>query len=568
MTAAEKYARDVDSGKIVAGAYIRKAAKRFLKDLKRKDLKFDPVEADKIVKFVEKYLVHWEDKWRGTPIKLEPWQKFVLQQIYGWTSTETGLRRVRKIFVEIAKKNSKTTIAAMIALYHLFADERIKTPKVFVGANNEDQAKICVNTAGRIIEQSPALYDLVNEGTVNLFRYKENIVNVTHEGRDGFIKSMAKEPAKTDTAQSGGKHGINPSLVVIDEYAMADADSLLNTMESAQGAREEPLLFCITTAGYKQQGPCFLKLRKTGIEVTNGVMEDDSYLAFIWEPDENDDIQNEKTWIKSNPNLGISVFPAFLKARLNAARNEGGTKEVDVKTFNFNMWVDSPEVWVSSDTWKLNSHGLDQSSLDGLVCYGGLEILQGLDLHCFSLIFPHVKEDIHAVLPFFWMAQGRVLENKMKIDCTKWVEEGFIKTCPGDVVDNELVYNSLLGVITQYNFQSLACNVKLESHDILQGLAKNGVEWNPISMGYQGQSTPTAMWEELLTGAKIEHFNNPVLAWMNSNCMVTRSKDMDMKIARENGRTSGIIASVYALAQWKTIEAQPSEEFGIDMIQL
>ena len=161
-----------------------------------------------------------------------------------------------------------------------------------------------------------------------------------------------------------------------------------------------------------------------------------------------------------------------------------------------------------------------------------------------------------------------MIENKMKIDCSKWVKDGTMKTCPGDVVDNEVVYKSLLNVISDYNFQSLACNVKLESHDILQGLSKNGVEWNPISMGYMGQSTPTAMWEELCTGAKIEHFNNPVLAWQNSNCMVVRSKDMDMKVSRENGRTSGIIASVYALAQWKTIEANPEPEFGIDTIQL
>ena len=264
----------------------------------------------------ETYLIQSIDQFANEPLILEPWQKFILQQIYGWFVKDTKLRRVRKVFVEIAKKNSKTTIAAMISLYHLFADERIKTPKVFVGANNEDQAKICVNTAGRIIEQSAALYDLVNEGQVKLFQYKENIVNIFHEERDGFIKAMAKEPAKSDTAQSGGKHGINPSLVVIDEYAMADGDNLLNTMESAQGAREEPLLFCITTAGHKQQGPCFLKLRKTGIEVTSGVMEDDSYLAFIWEPDEDDDINNDKTWIKSNPNLGVSVFPAFLKSWL------------------------------------------------------------------------------------------------------------------------------------------------------------------------------------------------------------------------------------------------------------
>ena len=567
MTVAEKYARDIVSGKQVAGGYIKKAAERFLKDLKRKDIYFDVEEANKIIAFTEKYLHHWEDKWRGLPIKLEPWQQFILQQTYGWFVKKTKLRRVRKVFVEIAKKNSKTTIAAMISLYHLFADERIKTPKVFVGANNEDQAKICVNTAGRIVEQSPKLYSLVNSRAVDLFQYKENIVNIVHRKRDGFIKAMAKEPAKSDTAQSGGKHGINPSLVVIDEYAMADGDNLLNTMESAQGAREEPLLFAITTAGHKQQGPCFQKLRKTGIEVTSGVMEDDSYLAFIWEPDENDDINDPKTWVKSNPNLDVSVFPAFLKSRLQAAKNEGGTKEVDVKTFNFNMWVDSPEVWVSSDTWKTNTHGMDEDALDGEDCYGGLEILSGLDLNAFVLVFPHVKENILAVLPLFWMAENRVRENKMKIDCSKWVESGHIKTTPGDVIDNEAIYTSLLGKISEYRMHSMAFNINLMNHDILQGLVKNGVECNPISQSYRGLSEPTFAWEELLTAGKIEHFNNPVMTWMNSNCMVIR-KDNDVKVMKTNGRTSGIAAAIHALGQYKTVEAQPQDEFGVEIITL
>lgn len=573
MTEAHQYALDVVSGKQVAGSLIIKAAQRFIRDLDRKDVYFDEEEGNKPIVFTERYLCQWEDKWRGKPIILEPWQKFIVQQLFGWFWTETKLRRFKSAYIQIAKKNGKTTLGAIIALYHLFADTRIQTPKVFVGANNEDQAKICVNCAGKIIEQSPELYSLVDDGTVDLFQYKENVVNIVHRERDGFIKAMSKEPAKTDTAQAGGKHGVNPSAVIVDEYALAESDALLNAMESAQGSRDEPLLVVITTSSPKQNGPCFMKLRKGGIDVLEGVLEDDTFLVIIYELDRNpndpskdDDINDPNVWMKANPNLGVSVSVDFLKTRLKKAKLEGGTKEVDVKTFNFNMWVDSPEVWIQSEVWNINAHGFSQDDLLGQRCYGGLEILQGLDLHCFSLLFP--MGDYHAILPFFWMAAGRVRENKMKMDCSRWVKEGFIKTCPGDAIDNVEIFTHLLEKISLYNLHSLACSVKLETHDILQGLARNGVEWNPISMGYQGQSTPTSMWEELLTGDKVEHFNNPVLTWMNSNCMVIRSKDMDMKVQRVNGRTSGIIASIYALAQYKTVEANPDPEIGVATVEL
>src|SRR6185369_2171973 len=131
----------------------------------------------------------WEDKRRGKPVEIKPWMAFIFQQIYGWFYTETKLRRVRKVYVQVAKKNAKSTLCGVLANYHLFKDARVNTPKVFVGANNEDQAKICVNIAGKIVEQSPDLYEYVEDGEVDIFNYKENITNIVHRTRDGFIKA-------------------------------------------------------------------------------------------------------------------------------------------------------------------------------------------------------------------------------------------------------------------------------------------------------------------------------------------------------------------------------------------
>lgn len=578
MTLCEQYAREVlaEGNEHKTGRLIKLAAKRFLKDLERTDIYFDEVEANKIVKFAEGYCRLWEDKWRGKPVVIKPWMAFFLQQIYGWFWTETKLRRVKKVYVQIAKKNAKSTISAIINAYHLFADERVQTPKVFVGANNEDQAKICVNITGKIIEQSPELYEYVVDGEVRLFRYKENIVNIVHEGRDGFIKALAKEGSDPESATAGGKHGINPSLVVIDEYAMADTDALLNTAESAQAARDEPLVVVITTAGHKKNGPCFLQLRGTGIEILETISEDDGYLPFIWEMDRpivdgktmNIDIDyltaNEDLWVQCNPNIDVSVNRQFLRSRLKAAKNEGGSKAVDVRTLNFDEWCETPEVWIPSDVWNKNTHSLSAESLKGRQCFAGLEIVSGLSLNCLSLFFPNVSGELHAVRCMFWMPSDAIHDTNIKLDFQRWADEGLIEVCPGNVIDNDFIWGKVRDMFSLYNVDSLAFNKILVNHDILQALVRAGIKCNPISQGYSGISTPTKEWEALLTDSKVEHFNNPILAWMNLNTMVNRNKELEIRVDKSGGKTAGITATINAVAQWKIYMAENTDDWKIE----
>ncbi len=563
----EIYAREVVAGKIVAGRYIQLAAKRFLSDLKRTDIYFDIEEANKVVNFAERYCCLWEDKWEGEPVKIMPWMAFILQQIYGWHFTKTKLRRFRKVYVQVAKKNAKSTLAGVIANFHLFADTRIRTPKVFVGANNEDQAKICVNIAGNIIKSSPALYDLVAKKKVELFTYKENIVNIFHKKRNGFMKALAKETESKTSKQAGGKHGLNPSLWIIDEYGMADSATLLETLQTAQASREEPLGFTITTAGYKINGPCYSQLRRTGVDVLEGITENDTYLPIIFEMDKGDEIYDPKTWIKSNPNLGVSVFHEFLKDQVKNAKEEGGSTEVNVRTLNFNEWCETPEVWIPRDLWLMNSHKKRIQDLEGMECFGGLQLLGPKELNAFTFIFPYAWKNLHAVRTLFWMPAKAVIENHMKMDFGRWVNEEWIVTCPGNAIDNDFIFDALMGEISGYKMDSLSFPVYMERSDIVQSLIKEEIICNPISNGYKGNSEPTFEWERLITKHQIEHFQNPVLAWSNSQTMAIRRGD-DVKVERAGGKTAGIVACINALAQWKTVEAEPEKEFGIDFINL
>lgn len=575
MTGAHSYAKWVldPSNILETPKPIKQAAQRFEDDLKRSDLYFDEAEAIKMCNFGERYCYQWEGDFEGVPVKWEPWQRFIFEQIYGWFWTATKLRRFDEVFVELAKKNGKSTMAAVLMDFHLLADERVKTPKIFTAANNEDQAKICVNMAGRIIEASPVLADMVSDKELGLMTYKENITEVVHYGKNGFIKAFSKETGDKNSKTAGGKHGVNASLGVIDEFGMSADHGASKPIKTSMVSRKERLMFYITTAGFNMDGPCFKELRKVGLQVLEGTVKKDNYLPIIFEIDKPKDeegkeqditvdwlVKNEWAWKQANPNLDVSVQRSALKAMLDDANTYGGTTEVDVKTLNFNMWVNSPDTFIPADIWNKNTHGLTIEDLEGEFCYGGIEIVSAKQMNSFCFIFPDVKGHV-VIFPIFWMP----VESPDKNDNFEgWAKQGLIQTFLGNVSDNDQVFEYIMSYIERFNMHSFAYKSALENSDIVQALIKNEIDGNPISHGYQGIGTPTLMWEEIITAGACEHFGNPVLAWMNGNCLAKR-KENDVRLEKNKSDIVGIYAGINALAQWKTIEAS-EEEAGVDTL--
>jgi phage terminase large subunit-like protein len=552
MTISEGYARGVESGEIVTGKLIKLAAKRFLSELEREDLYFDIPEAERAVRFIETKLCQWEDKWAGQPLKLEPWQIFIVHQIFGWKIKATGKRRVRSAYIQIARKNGKTSFLAAIILYHLFAD-RVGTPQVLVGANDEEQAKICVNSAGRMIESSEGFSDMLEDHDIKLFKYGPKIHSIEYSERNGVVVAISKNPQTKD--------GFNPSLGAVDEYHEAKDDKLLNVIESGQGARSEPLLIVITTAGFDKDGPCYSKLRESSVQILNQTLEDDHHLAFIYEQDEEDEVSNEDTWIKSNPNLGVSVSIDFLRSRYKKAINEGGTKMVDFLTKNLNKWVDAPEVWIPNEIWIKNRHGLRIEDLQGKTCYGGLDLARTVDLNAFVLWFPNVKEGVHAVLPFFWIPEAKVQNNNDRVDYRKWIDQGLLSQTSGNVADYHQISHDIKEIISRYDFKSLAFDKYLSGHGVLADLLDHGLQCHELGQNIVTLNMPTKELERTVTGGNLEHFGNPVLTWMMGNTML--AKDTSGNVKPDKGKSEkkidGVSAMINALAEWKTFDGQGNE---------
>jgi phage terminase large subunit-like protein len=545
---AERYAQEVISGKKVTGKWVKLAAHRFLKDLKRTDIVFDEKEANRAVNFIERKLKHWEGSFAGNPLLLEDWQKFILMQIFGWFTLE-GKRRIRSVYIQIARKNGKTAFLAAIILYHIFAD-RENTPQVLVGANNEDQAKICTNSVGQMVMASPDLRELVDDKEVRLFNYNGKIFGLKYDERIGEMRAMSKNPETKD--------GYGASLGGVDEYHEAKDDKLLNVIESGQGSRLNPLLIVITTAGFDKDGPCYSKLRESSVQILTGTIEDDHHLAFIYEQDEDDIASDEGTWVKSNPNLGVSVSIEFLRSRYKKALNEGGTKMVDFLTKNLNKWVDAPEVWLGFEIWSKNKHGHQPEILLSKTCYGGLDLARTVDLNAFALWFPNFHEDYHAVKPFFWIPEYKIDNNNDRVDYRKWVEQGYIKKTSGNVADYKQIAADIKNIISKYDFKSLAYDKYLTGHGVLADLLDEGIECHELGQNIVSLNMPTKELERIVTSGKMEHFGNPVLAWMMGNTLLTRDTSGNVKPdkGKSEKKIDGVSAMINALAEFKTFENQ------------
>ena len=544
------------SGKVIVGNYIKLAYKRFLSDLNREDLTYDIEAGQRPIKFFEKYLVHHEGEWAGKPLKLELWQKAMIEQIFGW-KLKNGLRRVRDVYTQIARKNGKTALVAGIAAFHLLADVE-NAPQILFGSNNEDQAKIGTTSAGRMIECSSRLKNYVQGQKLKIYKYKGKVKAMNFYPNGGVLEAMSADPTTKD--------GFTPSLGVVDEYHEAKDDLLLNVIESGQGARSQSLLLTITTAGFHKAGPCYSKLRKNAVDVLDGVKEDDGHLSFIYEIDTEDDWEDESVWVKSSPNLNVSVSLEWMRSRYQKAKNQGGSKEVDFKTKNLNVWTDAPKTWIDAKIVKANSKGnIRLEDLQGLRCYGGLDIGGSGDLSAYANLFVNDDHIPFAAKLSFWIPEEKVKAGNDLVDYRLWVQQGYMEEMPGRTINNEQITQDILHEIEVYDLQRVDFDPYKADHGIIQGLQDHEIICEPLAQTTKFLGVPFERLEEMINLEQLELFNNPVLEWMFGNVVVFTDTSGNRKPDRKKSlnKIDGVAALVNAFGGYITAHNEEQQEYTI-----
>lgn len=537
------YINGVLSGEIVTGGLLKLAVQRHMNDMKRQRTEefsywFDEITAQRWIKFAQ-LCRHWKGAKARERIILEPWQQFHFAVLFGWKRMD-GTRRFRSSYTEVARKNGKTTLCAVKALAHLKLDNEAGA-QVYFAATKEDQARIGFGDVQKIIKATPGLDEF----------FKVFTKSVTMG--DSFMKPLGSDSDTQD--------GYDPSYGIIDEYHAHPDSTMLNVIESGMGSRVQPMIDIITTAGFDRLSPCYSEVRKTSIEILNGVKQDESHFAMIFAGDKGDDWKDPATWIKSNPNLGVSVRLEFLKDRFTKARNEGGSKEVDFKTKNLNIWTDALAVWIPDEDWKACETEFSLDDLMEYPCYFALDLASTMDTTCLSLLFD--GGDRLYLLPCFFIPEETMDKRSKKdgLQYAQWARDGHMIITPGNVTDydyirklmNDLKAKGVKFVKGYYD--------DWNTSDLIPRLIDDGFEFEPLTQNIKHMSTPTKEFEKMVYQHKLTHNGHPVLRWQMGNVMIKRDANENYKICKDKSteKVDGPVAGSMAVAAWMKYHTQEND---------
>jgi phage terminase large subunit-like protein len=569
-----KYIDDVLDGTIPACKYLKLAARRHLDDLvdgHERDLLFDPAAGQTVIDFVE-MLKHSKGKWAGQNFILEPWQQFIFWVAFGWMmKDEDGdgyVRRFNTIYQEVARKNGKSTQVAGLGLYGLGFDGEGGS-EIYSVATKEAQAMLTLTEAQRMTRKSDYL-----GGTAAVHKK-----SITIEDMDATWKPLGRDSKNED--------GLNPHMILVDEFHAHPDRSLLEVTDSAIGSRSQAMIYIITTAGFNVQSPCYYE-RDYVIKVLEGSVEDDTYFGVIYtlDRDENtgeliDDWKDPAVWIKANPNYGVSLYKKDMKRMCNKAANDPAavnnflTKRMNVWTtqvtrfFNMEKWNTCPYFWkgesldaktcrdvmnVKSLNIKILSflHEETAKALIGEECFIGVDLASKEDICAVVAIFPRPDGQIIIHPKFYCPTEGaKERSKKHRVPYLMWSDAGFLKLTDGTSADYDYIKKDIQSMFSDFDVKKIAFDVWNSRH-MLNQLVIDGL---PLKKVIEfGQSTgnftePTKTLSALVNARKITHNSNPVLKWMASNTAVFTDGNDNKKPMKNKSseKIDGIVAALMAL---------------------
>ena len=357
-----------------------------------------------------------------------------------------------------------------------------------------------------------------------------------------------------------------------DEVHEFKDNTMVDVIESGMGARWQPLLIKITTAGFDRNSYCY-NYRKVITEILEGKKEDPSVFGMIYTLDEGDDWENPKMWGKANPNLCVSVQESYLLDRLKKAQNEGGSKEVDFKTKNLNIWTDAAEIWIQDSKWMQCVGDIKEEDLIGKTCYGGLDLAKSDDTNAFVLVFP-LDGNRFAVKCWFWMPKHKVKpgSNLDTFSYIKWVEEGFINVTGEDYSDDVVNYyeiaSDLEDICQNYDVRTIGFDPYRFYGTLGQSMEYSGLNFAPVSQVMKNVSEATKKIYDSVMKKEIIHFGNPVLRWMCGNVTIMQDtkENIMMNKTKSTGRIDGMAALVNAVYCMDNLDDNNSAYNNMDLI--
>tara|TARA_R110001599_G_scaffold63889_4_gene178032 strand:- start:1480 stop:3063 length:1584 start_codon:yes stop_codon:yes gene_type:complete len=494
---------------------------------------YDEKSANRAVDFIEMFCQHVKGDLAGQRFILEDWQKDdIIKPLFGWKSKKTNLRKFRQCFVFIPRKNGKTNLMVGVALYMLFSDGE-KGAEIVSAAADKEQARLSFSIAKQMVIQEP---QLISRGNT----YRDSI---TYDKVGSYYKVIS---ADADT-----KHGLNLSCCLLDEIHSHKNRDLYDVLLTSMGARKEPLMLGITTAGAGHQKDHICKeLYDYAKRLIDGSIEDDSFLGVVYEADKDDDIFDEDIWRKANPGYGTIITEEYMKQQAVKAKNEP-SYENTFRRLHLNQWVANESRWISDEKWMACDGVVNERYLKGKVCYAGLDLASTRDVTSLSLMFPD-EDGGYDIISYNFIPEENAHKRseRDKVNYSKWAREGHIILTPGDVCDYNYIKQKIRDLSEIYDIQMIAYD-RWNASQIVIDLTEEGCPMIPVGQGYKTMSPATKEFESLILSGKLRHGGNPVLRWMMSNIVLTYDAAGNVKPdkSKSNEKIDGIIACIMGLSE-------------------
>ncbi len=473
---------------------------------------FDKQRALEVIEFVQ--LLNLTDDFYGQPLVLQDWQHNIIWDVYG-TVNDRGYRQYQFAYLEIPKKNGKTTLIAALGLYHLAMDA--PGGQIYCCAADKEQASLSYNAAVQMIEQ--------DEELSSIFKIVDSKKRIENKTTGTFLKVLS--------AEAFTKHGINPTVVIFDELHAQPNRDLWDVMTFGAGAaRKEPLWWVITTAGDDPDRKSIgWEQHEYARKVRDGEIIDPYWYVKLYNAPEDCDIFDETIWYQANPSLGVTIDIEKVRQEAIGARNDQ-PKEKLFRWLRLNQWVALKRIgWLPLSLWDSTLGKWNRSELIGKKCYAGLDLSTTTDLTGLVLIFPPQE----GIEEWRFITEGWIPEDNMKervkrdgVAYDRWVDQKYLHATAGNVVDYGFIESRILQISKQYKLEALGVD-PWNSRMLTQRLMEAGVKVIEIPQNILHLSPAMKETERLMKLGDLTHEENPSARWCFGNVSVAIDGNENMK---------------------------------------
>lgn len=521
-----QYIKDILSGRIASSQYIRQAVERLEAFKKRPDMYFDEEAVQDCFTFMS-YFKEWSGAAAGKSGALLPYQKWIVGSIVGIKWKADNTRVCREAFMLVARKNAKTSLISKLSLYLMIADGEAN-PYIGCVASSRDQARIAFEAAQHYMKT-------IDPEQKNVKLYRNYIKFPKNNGEFHVFSS-----------DSSNLDGYSFSVAIADEVHSYKDSNLVSVLRSSMGARKQPLLFQITTAGFLLDGyPCF-ETWKASVELLAGAKDNPSFFPFLYVMDPDDDWEDEDNWIKCNPGIDVVISRRYLREQIALTKTDS-TQIVGVKTKNFNIWCSAASVWIRQEEVASSmAQKVNLEDFRGQTCYIGVDLSSVGDTTSLAVMIPQGEKRYFKT--WSWLPRDTFVNSPNHDLYQKFVDEGALTITEGNIVDYQVVTNKIAEISEILLVEGIYYDRYNSSQWAIQ-CTELGYNMQPFAQSLSSFNGPTKEMERLILTKNAVIDRNIMGLWEFANCQLRVDHANNIKIEKKgsNQKIDMCIAMIQAL---------------------